>query len=1228
MKKLISLITSGILAVMPAVQVQFSASAVDAETPATSEKTTVVDNAESFITPEITTATAMTEITTHTATTTTQQAESVTTTPLAIEEIRAFFEYDDTGDMPTVNIGEKLDLNNINLRVSARGIDAKGNQYKADADELNYTFSIGSGKHSGCYNYDTSEVDNATEAGIQYIYIELHPYTTDKFVLENSSSEELPNGEYEFTIRNEYHTVGVGDNDFYIPVKVIDPSAPPVTTQAPPTNGEIRANLDAYGYVSPVCINEELDLNKVNLSIGAWGFDSNDDWYEEDANKLNYNFSIGSGKHSDCYTYDISDVDTSKVGVYYIHVTAVPNVADKFVLENSVSKKLPNGTYKFVMQDKNFDIPVEVIDPSIPIATEPEYTGMIATTTTTIGTGQAHDCTTAPPAAGEIRAEFGYSDTKVTVNIGDELDLNKVNISVIACTDDLLYVRDLNYQFSIGSGKHSKCYTYDASEVDTSTAGIYYIYIKPISYVTDKFVIENSASSKIPNGEYEFVMQGGYHNDFGIPVEVIDPDNPITTTEATKPIYTGMTTTTISKANICDSTTHPTNITTEGIGTNSCTTTTTPTTTNTPVIKEIKGYMTQTKHRYYTALGEEFDVSRIEPVFALHIINEDGSELFCSADTPPFEKIKDLYTIDASKIDTSKLGRYYLKFESVGGITEKFDIKNAYYLPDGEYEIEMESQIYDIDIFVTNDTEHLNPPINTTQSGNGTNIVTTTTSQPYAPVTTQAPPTTAEEVRARFECNDLLTVNIGEEPDLDNINLSLNIWGFDSTGDWFEVRPYTLNYDFSIGSGRHSDCYTYDTSEVDTSKLGTYFVRFSTIPNIKEKFVLENSCSEKFPNGEYEFVTQDNEFYLPVEVIDPTIIDNFEFAENQSEYDYDCLIGLGDIKKLEYNAGEEFDLSTVTVNFYIPALSTEKDPFYVHIPVVDYTDIIGVDTSNVDTSVIGDFSVSFDYSNILNRVWDISANGKEFSIYPNGTMAEAYTVKVVDSSLPTTEVTTSITTTIPDITTANDYDSTTITTLSTVEAPVTKVTNEKGQLVDENGNVITSAVTTHQTTTSTTVSNIQTTANAIADYRTKLEYDNSPMKIGETRAIHVYIPETATASKTYISEVPENIDISYTDGSDTIYITALEAGDISFYVRESSCAFGDYVNLTITDKLFSEITTTTEENTSETTTTTTQPAEELPQTGYSDIYKWIVYFAAFITAAGTAVTICSRKRVK
>lgn len=84
-----------------------------------------------------------------------------------------------------------------------------------------------------------------------------------------------------------------------------------------------------------------------------------------------------------------------------------------------------------------------------------------------------------------------------------------------------------------------------------------------------------------------------------------------------------------------------------------------------------------------------------------------------------------------------------------------------------------------------------------------------------------------------------------------------------------------------------------------------------------------------------------------------------------------------------------------------------------------------------------------------------------------------------------------------------------------------------------------------------------------ADYLTKVEYDNSPMQVGETRAIRFYHPETLKGGKGSIYEVSDNLSYTYEEGSDTIYITALAEGDAKLYVMAEGCAFGSYVRLTV-----------------------------------------------------------------
>jgi len=110
-----------------------------------------------------------------------------------------------------------------------------------------------------------------------------------------------------------------------------------------------------------------------------------------------------------------------------------------------------------------------------------------------------------------------------------------------------------------------------------------------------------------------------------------------------------------------------------------------------------------------------------------------------------------------------------------------------------------------------------------------------------------------------------------------------------------------------------------------------------------------------------------------------------------------------------------------------------------------------------------------------------------------------------------------------------------------------------------------------------------TTTTIVRDYATQLEYDNSPMAVGETRAIRFYHPKTNTAKGGSIYEVSENLSISYEEGNDTVYVTALSEGSAKLYIRESDCAFGAYAYLTVEE---------------ETTTTTTPVIDYATQLEY------------------------------
>lgn len=110
-----------------------------------------------------------------------------------------------------------------------------------------------------------------------------------------------------------------------------------------------------------------------------------------------------------------------------------------------------------------------------------------------------------------------------------------------------------------------------------------------------------------------------------------------------------------------------------------------------------------------------------------------------------------------------------------------------------------------------------------------------------------------------------------------------------------------------------------------------------------------------------------------------------------------------------------------------------------------------------------------------------------------------------------------------------------------------------------------------------------TTTTIAACYATQVEYDNSDVAVGDTIAVRFWNPETGTAANAQFMEVSDNISYEYEEGSDTVYITALETGEAKMYILAEGCAFGAYVTFTVTDS-GSQSTGTT--STSITTTTT------------------------------------------
>ncbi len=117
-----------------------------------------------------------------------------------------------------------------------------------------------------------------------------------------------------------------------------------------------------------------------------------------------------------------------------------------------------------------------------------------------------------------------------------------------------------------------------------------------------------------------------------------------------------------------------------------------------------------------------------------------------------------------------------------------------------------------------------------------------------------------------------------------------------------------------------------------------------------------------------------------------------------------------------------------------------------------------------------------------------------------------------------------------------------------------------------NGMPITTVNPIMGTTITTTTTAIGTDDLVEADYRTQLEYDASPMKVGETRTVRFYHPLLAKMTSVTVMEVSKNISYTYESGSDTLTITALAPGKgRMMYIMGEGCAFGQYLNLEIVE---------------------------------------------------------------
>lgn len=125
------------------------------------------------------------------------------------------------------------------------------------------------------------------------------------------------------------------------------------------------------------------------------------------------------------------------------------------------------------------------------------------------------------------------------------------------------------------------------------------------------------------------------------------------------------------------------------------------------------------------------------------------------------------------------------------------------------------------------------------------------------------------------------------------------------------------------------------------------------------------------------------------------------------------------------------------------------------------------------------------------------------------------------------------------------------------------------------------------TTTTAVYTMPATTTTAIGCWAPKIEFDTSPMEIGEVREGRFYNPETKKTKNGAVHTTSNNIKVEYTKGSDTFKVTALKAGsaNISFYEKE--CALSGSLNITVSGEPEPPVSQTTTLPTVTTTTTTT-----------------------------------------
>ncbi len=252
---------------------------------------------------------------------------------------------------------------------------------------------------------------------------------------------------------------------------------------------------------------------------------------------------------------------------------------------------------------------------------------------------------------------------------------------------------------------------------------------------------------------------------------------------------------------------------------------------------------------------------------------------------------------------------------------------------------------------------------------------------------------------------------------------------------------------------------------------------------------------------------------------------------------------------------------------YAPNIEYNNSPMLVgETRAVYFSDPVGNPIEKVYFPYVSDELISYTYDEGTNVVYVTALKAGEayigVSFHEKILFNTAEFTIVNDASELTTTTTeetttTTITTTTTTKNNSGSYETTTTTTAVIFTQTWPKTTTTAAP-----------KTTTTKSSTATTVNTLPITtlvSTAIECYAPTLEYDDSPMKVGETRTVRFYNPKTKDVESASVNVKNDNISIEYKQGTDIIYVTALKAGEATISVFESGCAFYGYASFTIVE---------------------------------------------------------------